>query len=430
MMSVRPMSAADSPIGPLPGSTADDVIASTLLLIPDAALWIAADGRVRAANARAAAMFRGDVVGTAYAELVGPAGGDGGDGGAGHVDGTGHGTPGRTAGGGARDGATPGGEIAGRGVGVRLDGIPFAVDARIGDAPGGALCTLREPPPDTVLRLAEQHFDVAFDSAPIGMALFNPDGEYIRANAALGALLGEEPGALLGRRDQEFTHPDDRAADVAAAWEILRGERSTHQCEKRFVRGDGTVVWVIANMAFLRDELGRPISWVGQFQDITERHRAAEDLQEMADRDPLTGLLNRRAFDRELHRHLGADPDGVSGLLVLDLDGFKAINDAHGHRAGDDVLVRCAEGLREATRSGDLVARLGGDEFSIFVPGVDGPGLAALCSRVEDAVRQASGALAVTASIGAASTSEVGACADSLLAEADRRMYAVKASGR
>jgi diguanylate cyclase (GGDEF)-like protein/PAS domain S-box-containing protein len=423
MMSGLSMSAADSPIGPLPGSTADDVIASTLLLIPDAALWIDADGRVRAANARAAAMFRGDVVGATYAELVGPAGGPG------AVD---PGTADAGPPGGGHDvrGGSTVEDDAGRGVGVRLDGVPFAVDARIGDAPGGSLCTLREPPPDTVLRLAEQHFDAAFDTAPIGMALFNPDGEYIRANAALGDLLGEDPDALLGRRDQEFTHPDDREADVTAAWEILRGERSTHQCEKRFVRADGSVVWVIANMAFLRDELGRPISWVGQFQDITERHRAAEDLQEMADRDPLTGLLNRRAFDRELHRHLGAEPDGVSGLLVLDLDGFKAINDAHGHRAGDDVLVRCAEGLRDATRSGDLVARLGGDEFSIFVPGIDGPGLAALCARVVEAVRDASGALAVTASIGAASTAEVGACADSLLAEADRRMYAVKTSGR
>ena len=96
-------------------------------------------------------------------------------------------------------------------------------------------------------------------------------------------------------RDQELTHPDDRQSDVDAAWRILRGELSTWQCEKRFVRPDGEVVWTLANLTFLRDEYGRPLCWVGQFQDVTE-------LRRMASRDPLTDALNRRAFDVELER--------------------------------------------------------------------------------------------------------------------------------
>ncbi|CAB4900912.1 unannotated protein [freshwater metagenome] len=389
------MASVPQPLGPLPGSTSSEVLASTLLLIPDAALWIDDDDRVRALNAKAREMFRGDVLGRELAALFTPSDGGG----------------------------------AGRGVGVRCDGIPFAVELSVGRAPGGALCTLREPPAAAVPELAQRHFDAAFETAPIGMALFNPDGEYIRVNEALTALLGRGAEALLGRRDQEFTHPDDRQSDVEAAWEILRGERSTHQCEKRFVRPDGSVVWVIANMAFLRDELGRPISWVGQFQDITARRRAEEGLQRMADHDPLTGLLNRRAFDRELHRLLGTDEVGGGGLLVLDLDGFKAVNDAHGHRAGDDALVRCAEGLRTATRSGDLVARLGGDEFAIFAPGL-GDGVAGLVARVHEAVHAAADASALGVSVGVATTAEVGRCADTLLATADARMYAAKPVAR
>ena len=416
-----PMCPAEPPLGPLPGSTTPEVIASTLLLVPDAALWIGPDDRVAAANVPAVAMFRGDVVGRPFAELVtvpaGPPeveeirGGSGGPG-----------DSGRSVGRGVH--------ASGRGVGVRLDGVPFAVEASLGTAAGGALCTLREPPAAAVPAIAQRHFDAAFESAPIGMALFNPDGQYIRVNDALVALLGRAPDDLLGRRDQEFTHPDDRASDVEAAWEILRGERSTHQCEKRFVRPDGSIVWVIANMAFLRDEHGRPISWVGQFQDITERRHTEERLQLQADHDPLTGLLNRRAFDRELHRHLGGEPGGDGGLLVVDLDGFKAVNDALGHRAGDDVLVRCADGLRAATRTGDLVARLGGDEFAIFAPGVDAAGLRGLGARVTGAIRGVAGDSALSGSIGVATTGEVGRCADSLLAAADSRMYAAKSAGR
>ena len=69
---------------------------------------------------------------------------------------------------------------------------------------------------------------------------------------------------LLGHRDQEFTHPEDRESDVDAAWEILNGKRNTHQTEKRFLRPDGSVRWVLANLTFLRDDAGRPLSWVGQ----------------------------------------------------------------------------------------------------------------------------------------------------------------------
>ena len=94
------------------------------------------------------------------------------------------------------------------------------------------------------------------------MALFNTDGEYVRGNRALCAMLGRPAGDLIGRRDQDLTHPEDRDADVCAAWEILDGRRDSHQAEKR---------------------------WVGQFQDVTERRRQEAELRHLADHDPLTG---------------------------------------------------------------------------------------------------------------------------------------------
>jgi PAS domain S-box-containing protein len=164
----------------------------------------------------------------------------------------------------------------------RSSGVPLtlALSARHLPDGQGAICMVVEPDRERVAYEAQRHFDIAFDAAPIGMALFNTDGEYVRVNAALCRLLGRTEAELLGRRDQELTHPDDRQTDIDAAWRILRGEIHSWQCEKRFLRPDGTVVWAIANLTFLRDEDGNPISWMGQFQDVSERKGNEKALEE------------------------------------------------------------------------------------------------------------------------------------------------------
>ena len=198
----------------------------------------------------------------------------------------------------------------------RANGVPVPVEVNLREVVvAGArrtLCVLREVNRGALLDEAQRYFDVAFDGAPIGMALFNTDGEYVRVNAALCELLGRSEKQLIGRRDQELTHPDDRRADVEVAWDILAGKVSTHQCEKRFVRPDGSVVWALANLTFLRDETGRPLSWVGQFQDITARRSTEEALRDAEERF-------RLAFD---HAPIGialVAPDGrwlrVNGTL-------------------------------------------------------------------------------------------------------------------
>ena len=175
-----------------------------------------------------------------------------------------------------------GGLFRGRLHARRRSGVPLtlALSARHLPDGQGAVCMVVEPDRERVAYEAQRHFDNAFDAAPIGMALFNTDGEYVRVNAALCRLLGRTEAELLGRRDQEFTHPDDRQSDVDAAWRILRGEIHTWQCEKRFLRPDGSVVWALANLTFLRDDDGSPISWMGQFQDVSERKRNEKELEE------------------------------------------------------------------------------------------------------------------------------------------------------
>jgi diguanylate cyclase (GGDEF)-like protein len=245
-------------------------------------------------------------------------------------------------------------------------------------------------------------------------------------------MLDRRPQELLGLRDQELTHPDDRASDVAAAWRILAGEQDTWQTEKRFLRPDGSVVWALANLTFLRDEDRRPLCWVGQFQDITERKRREHRLLHMAEHDELTGIANRRRLVAELELRLehAARHDEQGAVLVLDLDGFKAINDTRGHDAGDQALVTTAVALRRRLRVTDVLGRLGGDEFAVVLPHVDGEGALGVADQLLEEVRESSrGQLTASCGIALYGPDRPGA-PDALLAAADRAMYAAKSRGR
>ena len=183
--------------------------------------------------------------------------------------------------------------------------------------------------------------------------------------------------------------------------------------ERRWLHPAGTIVWAAVNVTLVRDAAGVPQHVLLQVQDITERRRYETELRYLADHDPLTGLLNRRAFTRALEAHLEHvrryGPAGAA--LVLDLDHFKNINDTLGHGMGDELIVSLADALR--ARLGDRVAigRLGGDELAILVPDGDAEQAA---EEVLEAVRgqrisSPSGRLrSVSASLGIAGFDEDG----------------------
>ena len=148
---------------------------------------------------------------------------------------------------------------------------------------GTTLCLLRVVGGDELVEDLASYFDAAFDHAPIGMAIIGADGRYVRVNDALCGMLGRRRGQLIGERDNEITHPDDRERDVEFAWKILRGELDCIVLEKRFVKPDGSVVWVIANMTYLRDDDGTGIAWVGQWQDVTARRAVEAELRRERD---------------------------------------------------------------------------------------------------------------------------------------------------
>ncbi len=216
------------------------------------------------------------------------------------------------------------------------------------------------------LAQAMEVFELSFAEAPIGEALVAPDGRWLKVNRALCELVGHSEKTLLASTFQDITHPEDRPAGLALQRQVLADEQQTSQLEKRYVRPDGGVVWVLLTTSRAIDALGNVAFFITQMQDITERKENERLLREHAEHDALTGLWNRRRLLSELVR---CDADARRyghrpALLLIDLDGFKAVNDEQGHEAGDAHLREVSQVLREAVRIGDQCARLGGDEFA------------------------------------------------------------------
>ena len=196
-------------------------------------------------------------------------------------------------------------------------------------------------------REAERRFEIAFDRAPIGMALIGVDGSVERVNAALATITGRSAAELAALRHEELLHPDDEELAAEAFASLLADDGMA--TELRIVHADGHPVWVSLRATIVRDDEGTPVHVLVQVQDITERRSLEDQLRHLADHDALTGLLNRRGIDRALAQHVarGRRYGAEGALLVLDLDGFKAVNDSLGHAAGDELIVTCARALRQ-----------------------------------------------------------------------------------
>ena len=222
---------------------------------------------------------------------------------------------------------------------------------------------------EAALRESEERFRLAFDNAPIGMALGQPDDHIQRVNRTLCAMLGYAEEELVGRTVPEITHPDDLDASIENHARLVAGEVDSFQMTKRYRHKDGHDIWSQLSVSAVRDRKGEVLYTIAQIQDVTEAHRLSEQLSYQASHDSLTGLVNRREFELRVNRLL--DTGCLAGvehaLCYLDLDQFKLINDTCGHIAGDELLRQLARLLESRVRRRDTLARLGGDEFGVLM---------------------------------------------------------------
>ena len=225
-------------------------------------------------------------------------------------------------------------------------------------------------------------FEATFAGAMIGMVLMDLDGRIIDSNPAIQELLGHSHSELMDRRVSEFVHPDDRLEARAAYLRMVAGGEGPLRRQQRFLNRRGEVVWVDASASRVRDSDGCESFAIGMIQDITLRKEAEAALRSQAQlnehqalHDALTGLANRTLFRDCIDHAVNARrrTDTRAAVLVMDLDGFKEINDSLGHAAGDDLLVELGRRLQAALRTSDTVARLGGDEFGVLLPHAQRP---------------------------------------------------------
>ncbi|EMR12804.1 hypothetical protein MPL1_08417 [Methylophaga lonarensis MPL] len=291
---------------------------------------------------------------------------------------------------------------------------------------------------ELALLQSEAQFRDAFETAPIGMALVGLHGEWIDVNHALCQILGYSESELLQRTFMELTHPDDLGLDLEQVRRLISGEIRHYQMEKRYLTKSGDVIYALLSVSLVRNSEGQPVHFVSQIEDISARKQEEERIRTLAFYDVLTGLPNRRLFEERLrYNFIRSRRDKQPfALMFVDLDHFKAINDTHGHDAGDEVIKYAARQMLKGLRASDTLSRFGGDEFVV------------LLSEVKDAntavkVAQHLGQLvAETFSLGDLQfnlTMSVGVAmyqppADediqSLMKKADTALYQVKAAGR
>ena len=272
------------------------------------------------------------------------------------------------------------------------------------------------------------------DDSIVGKTL---DGTITTWNAAATRLYGYTAEEAIGKPITLIVPPDHRDELTGVFESLRRGEHIEHY-ETTRMRKDGTRVEVSISISPILDVDGQPVGATSITRDITYRRQAERQLLRGALRDALTDLPNRASFIERLSQALARtrrDSDYRFGVLFLDCDHFKVVNDRLGHAAGDRLLVEIAKRLQESVRPGDVVARLGGDEFTLLLEDVAGlPQVEQVARRVLDSLAEPFSLegrdVHASASIGVVLSEPHYEQAQDLLRDADLAMYRAKERGR
>lgn len=287
------------------------------------------------------------------------------------------------------------------------------------------------------LRENEQRFASTLSLAAVGIAHVDDLGQFLYVNPRLCQMLGYSETELLALTVKQISHMEDANVSDDRREQLRSGTIDSFKLEKRYVRKDGTPIWVSLTIAARRNRAGERMYDISIVEDITARKQAEERVQYLATHDALTGLPNRAMFCQlvALAIESAKRRNCKVAILYIDLDRFKIINDSMGHDAGDAVLREMASRFRECLRGSDVLARLGGDEFVVLLPEVPGQAQATLVARVllSAALRpvQIYGQeCRVTASIGICVHPNAGQDDQEVIKHADMAMYQAKEQGK
>lgn len=295
-------------------------------------------------------------------------------------------------------------------------------------------CEPRDEPAADGFRLA-----ALLDVLRTGVLFLDAGRRVVYCNQAFRRLWGfADDEAVTGLFDTQITERTAalRIDDGAYREHLRQTVRSKGVSAAHEIRlGDGRVLSEISSSICAAN--GEPMGRVWLFDDVTVQRAAEARLTELAERDALTGLYNRHAFSEQLDRLIAeAARRGTQlGLLMFDLDAFKPVNDRHGHKAGDEVLIRVAREVGGIVRRNEQLFRIGGDEFALLVPDIRDEDLSGLARRVlgridENVFHFDGEEVRVSASLGIAVYPVHAFSAARLLECADAAMYRVKAGGR
>ena len=281
------------------------------------------------------------------------------------------------------------------------------------------------------LRESHEHLTNVINSVPALIAYVDAQQRYVYVNAQYQARFAPDKADITGQSVSEILGEDRYRVASPMIDKVLQGQPQSYDWEPF------PGVWQVIHYLPKLDEQGAVAGYYVLGTDVTERKAHERELARVANYDPLTQLPNRRLLSDRLNQMIlhAQRSEKIGAICFLDLDGFKLINDQHGHEVGDQLLVGVARNLTSALRAHDTLARLGGDEFVLLLSDLDSPHeCAVILSRVLQTVRQPVNAgghvISISASIGVTLYPHDSADPDTLLRHADQTMYLAKQAGK
>ncbi|MEY4592628.1 MAG: hypothetical protein RIR18_1523 [Pseudomonadota bacterium] len=275
-----------------------------------------------------------------------------------------------------------------------------------------------------------------FECTSEAVVITDAGNRILEVNPAFTRMTGYALAEVVGQDPRIMSSGDTPRSTIESLWRGLK-EKGAWEGEVWDRRKDGSVYVKLLRISVAYGQDGQVENYIANFHDISERKKAEDRLHHMAHHDPLTGLSNRASLEAQMKRALaGAKRDGSTvGVMLIDMDNFKQVNDTLGHNVGDELLIQIAHRLVESVRGSDLVSRIGGDEFVVILHHIDNVmSIGGIASKI---LRNLGASYSVgkhmlysTPSIGVALFPADGVDAETLIRNADSAMYHAKSQGR